>query len=412
MPIIAGVGAFLGTAAGAATASAAVGAAGSIYAAGQQKKATDKAINAQNTATQQQLALQQQQYDQTRADQSPYRQTGYAALDALAAQYGLTPNANSGGPSAGYDVGAYIAQNPDVAARAQELQAAGEIGPNGQWKTAEEWVGQVQMPNAIANGEQRAYPRAAQAAPPQSTQAQGADPMTAAPPSFTRPEFASAPDASTYFGEYTESPEYEYLRDKSLKALNNSFGARGVLRSGGAARELLKEASGLAALDRQNWFNRQNVQYQSALQQFNLDRNFSNANYESDRGYGTGLWQNQRDYATGRQDQRTNDLFKLAGAGQSALTATQNAGASYAANSGNAAQNQASALAGLYGQQASNSSALAGALSGFGQSALSNYGGGRMGSYTPVTLQTSGVTPAYQTVFNPGPLKTIPQVNF
>lgn len=389
-------------------AAAAIGVAGTVYATSQQNKATNKAIDAQNAATQQQLALQQQQYDQTRADQTPYRQTGYAALDALAAQYGLTPNANSGGPSAGYDVGAYIAQNPDVAARAQELQAAGEIGPNGQWKTAEEWVGQVQMPNAIAAGEQRAYPRAAQAAPVQEARAPGSDPMTAAPPSFTRPDQGSAPGSDQFFGNYEESADYQFLRDKALKAVNNSFGARGVLRSGGAARELLKEASGLASLDKNNWFSRQNTLYQSALQQFNLDRANANQNFESDRGYGTGLWQNQRDYATGRQDQRTNDLFKLAGAGQSALTATQNAGASYAANSGNAAQNQASALAGLYGQQASNSSALAGALSGFGQSALSNYGGGRMGSYTPVTLQTSGVTPAYQTVFNPGALKTIP----
>lgn len=408
MPVIAAAGAFLGTAGGAATAAAAVGAVGSAYAANQQNKAAGKAIDAQNAATQRQIDLQQQQYDQTRADQTPYRETGYAALDALARQYGLnTTSASAGGASGGYDVPAYIAQNPDVAARARELQSSGVIGPNGQWKTAEDWVGQVQLPNAIAAGEQRSYPTAQAAAQaPSEAQTRQEAAMGAAPPSFTRPEYGPAPDQSAYFGNYEESPEYQYLRDKSLKALNNSFGAKGVLRSGGAARELLKEASGLAALDRQNWFGRQNTLYQSALQQFNLDRNVANANYENDRGYGTGLWQNQRDYATNRADQKTNDLFRLAGAGQSALTATQNAGASYAANSGNAAQNQASALAGLYGQQASNGSALAGALSGAGKDFLARFGGNS--ALTPYTPVDSAAAYVPITPFNPGALKTIP----
>lgn len=396
MPVIAAVGGFLGTAAGAATASAAVGALGNAYVANQSKKGVNKAIDAQTAATQQQLALQQQQYDQTRADQQPYLQTGYAALDALARQYGLSPASASTGSSGGYDVAAYIQQNPDVAARVQELQASGEIGPNGQWKTGEDWVGQVQLPNAIAAGEQRTYPKLPEQAP-SATQSQWSEAMNA-----TAPEFGPAPSSDAYFGDYEETEDYQFLRDKALKALNNSFGARGVLRSGGAARELLKEASGLAALDKNQWFNRQNTLYQSALQQYNLDRN-----------YGTGLWQNQRDYATNRQDTATNDLFRLAGAGQSALTATQNAGANYANNSGNVAQNNASALAGLYGQQASANSALAGAATGFGQSVLSRYGGSVLQPYQTYTPVTAAIeTPGYSTIFNPGALKTIPQVNF
>lgn len=393
-------------------AAAAIGAVGTAYAASQSKKATNKAIDAQTAATQQQLALQQQQYDQTRADQQPYLQTGYAALDALARQYGLSPASASTGTSGGYDVAAYIQQNPDVAARVQELQASGEIGPNGQWKTAEDWVGQVQLPNAIAAGEQRNYPKFPEQAP-SAEQSQWSEQMSAQAPTYERPGFGPAPAEGAYFGDYEESEDYQFLRDKALKALNNSFGARGVLRSGGAARELLKEASGLAALDKNQWFNRQNTLYQSALQQYNLDRNTANANFESDRSYGTGLWQNQRDYATNRQDAATNDLFRLAGAGQSALTATQNAGASYAANSGNAAQNNASALAGLYGQQAANNSALAGAATGFGQSVLSRYGGSALQPYQPYTPVTAAIeTPGYSTIFNPGALRTMPQVNF
>lgn len=393
-------------------AAAAIGAAGTAYAASQSSKATNKAIAAQQSATQQQLALQKEQYDQTRADQQPYLQTGYSALDALARQYGLTPNGSSSGAGGGYDVPAYIQQNPDVAARVQELQASGAIGPNGQWKTAEDWVGQVQLPNAIAAGEQRSYPTLA-AQGPSTTQTQWSEAMSAAPPTYERPEFGSAPSEDAYFGDYEETEDYQFLRDKALKALNNSFGARGVLRSGGAARELLKEASGLAALDKNNWFNRQNTLYQSALQQYNLDRNTSNANFESDRNYGTGLWQNQRDYATNRQDTATNDLFRLAGAGQSALTATQNAGAGYAANSGNALQNNASALSGLYGQQASANSALVGAGTGLAKDLLSRYGGSALQPYQPYTPVTAAIeTPGYSTIFRPGALNTIPQVNF
>ncbi len=412
MPLVAAIPAFLATTAGATIASAGIGAAGTLYASSQANKNTNKQIANQQQTTAQILAANQAQQDRARQDYSPAVNVGNTALDKLAQQYGLSPAAGAGGTGSQYDIPAYIQQNPDVAARAQELQGQGVIGPNGQWKTQEEWVAQVQLPNAQANGEQRAYPQAAAPAGPAAPAAD--DPMSRAAPSFTRPDQGSAPDAGGFFGNYEETDDYKFLRDKNLKAVNNSFGARGVLRSGGAARELMREASALASLDKNQWFGRQNTLYQSALQQFNLDRGNSNDNFNSDRGYGTSMWADARDYATNRQDTKTDNLFRLTGVGQSALGAVTSAGSTATANNSNALQAGTNATNGLYQQKADTNSALAGALSGFGQSALGAIGGSR-GSYTPVPTSSiydgavygNGQQPSYV-----AGLRTMPQVRF
>jgi hypothetical protein len=70
-------------------AAAVIGAGASIYGASRQASAAKSAANAQQRATDQTLQLQREQYNQTRADQEPWRQAGVGALNALA-----NPNAN------------------------------------------------------------------------------------------------------------------------------------------------------------------------------------------------------------------------------------------------------------------------------------------------------------------------------
>src|SRR5690348_4412492 len=61
--------------------SAVVGAIASNSAANKEKSATNNAANAQLQASQQAVDEQKREYDQSRADQLPFLQTGYGALD-------------------------------------------------------------------------------------------------------------------------------------------------------------------------------------------------------------------------------------------------------------------------------------------------------------------------------------------
>lgn len=58
-------------------------------AANAQRDAAAQASAASERATQMQIEEQRRQYDQTRADYAPYRETGYKALDTLAGLYGV-----------------------------------------------------------------------------------------------------------------------------------------------------------------------------------------------------------------------------------------------------------------------------------------------------------------------------------
>lgn len=54
-----------------------------------QKAGAQAAADASDRATEATIAEQRRQYDQTRADYAPYRETGYKALDTLAGLYGV-----------------------------------------------------------------------------------------------------------------------------------------------------------------------------------------------------------------------------------------------------------------------------------------------------------------------------------
>lgn len=69
---------------------AVVGAAGSAYAANKSASAQNHAVNSAND-------LARSQYDQTRADQTPYRTAGYSALDRMSLLLGLSGDPNAQG---------------------------------------------------------------------------------------------------------------------------------------------------------------------------------------------------------------------------------------------------------------------------------------------------------------------------
>src|SRR3546814_2166931 len=63
-------------------------------------KAQKNAANQQAQQAADQIAEERRQYDTTRADYAPYRETGYKALDTLSSLYGVNPNGRTIDPTA------------------------------------------------------------------------------------------------------------------------------------------------------------------------------------------------------------------------------------------------------------------------------------------------------------------------
>lgn len=99
---------------------AVIGAGASIYSA-------KKAAKAQKNAADQSIAEQRRQYDQTRADQAPWRTAGTAAIDKLSAVYGLNGKTatNPDGTPAQY--GGFF-NSPDYQFRRDESLKAANAG--------------------------------------------------------------------------------------------------------------------------------------------------------------------------------------------------------------------------------------------------------------------------------------------
>ena len=427
MPLVASIPAFLGTAAGAATVvSAGVGLAGAAYSSSQANKAAGRQIDAQRQATDQTLALQRQQYDTTRADQAPFREGGYAALDQILADYQLGSKAPGAQQAGGYDVAKYISQNPDVAQTAQQLQAQGVIGPNGQWKTAEDWVSQVQLPNAQANGEQRDYPTIANDpnAPAPLTAEQmlqqqiGDEPTYGERPTFSRPGYIN-PDVS--INAFQASPDYQYRLDTGNRNLNAAFGAKGMAGSGAAGKAFIDYGQNTAAAEYGNWRNYVTGQTDKTnafnSDAFQSDRAYGTGVYDADRGFATSRFDTNRGYQTGRADKRTNDLFNIAGMGQGSTNFVNQQGQTYANNASNAYQTNANNLSDIYGNQADNNASAFGQAIGGVQSAFNAFRGTPGYSGLPA-LPGSNATQAssYAAAVSPslyrGPLTTMPQPRF
>ena len=356
-------------------AAAVIGAGATAYAASQSNKAAKSAANAQQQATDQSLALQQQQFGQIQANNQPYLQAGNGALDALLAQYGLSGPA----PQPQSDWDRYLRENEDVLHWAQASKQAGDP------RSMEE-LAQLHY-DTFGKNEGRLLEN-------QSPYGQQ--------PTFTRPEFGQAaptmgsygsrPMADSYFKDFQNSPGYQNILNEALRAVNAGSATAGKFYSGNRAIALQNRAAGLADQDYGDWWNRQNTLYQTdlsqynmdrgfaqqnyntALQQYNVNRNVLNQNFESDRAYGTDVFNNNRNFYTNRQDTATNDLFRLAGLGQASANATGAAGQSYANSASNLLANGAANQADYYQQRAATNAGAVNNIAGIGSNLLAGYG--------------------------------------
>ena len=416
MPLVAAIPAFLGTAAGAATVSAGVGLAGAMYSSSQANKAAGRQIDAQQQATEQTLALQRQQYDTTRADQAPFREGGYAALDQILADYQLGSRAPGAAAATGQsqagqtDWNAYLQQNPDAMANFQELQASGRTDA-----LATDPIAFAQN-HYQADGARRplpTYPAADPNAPAPLTAEQtlqqqiGNEPTYGERPTFDRPGYIN-PDVS--INAFQASPDYQYRLDTGNRNLNAAFGAKGIAGSGAAGKAFIDYGQNTAAAEYGNWRN-------YVTGQTDKTNAFNTDTFQSDRAYGTGVYDADRGYNTSRADTRTNNLFNLTSIGQGATNATNQAGAQNANAASNAYQTSANNLSNIYGQRAdNNASAFSGALGGI-QSAFNAFRGTSGYSGLPVipgssTTQASAYSTAIKPTIYSGPLNTMPQVRF
>jgi hypothetical protein len=101
---------------------AAANAAGGIYSANQQSKAAKQGAQAAQSATDQNIAEQRRQYDQTRQDQLPFQQSDLARRRMADRSYGIQSTSMTGpqdvytGNVGGIDYGSYVRNNPDLLA--------------------------------------------------------------------------------------------------------------------------------------------------------------------------------------------------------------------------------------------------------------------------------------------------------
>ena len=101
---------------------AAASAAGGIYSANQQSQAAKRSAQAAQSATDQNIAEQRRQYDQTRQDQLPFQQSDLARRRMADRTYGIQSSDMMGqqsvyqGNVGGMDYGAYVRNNPDLLA--------------------------------------------------------------------------------------------------------------------------------------------------------------------------------------------------------------------------------------------------------------------------------------------------------
>lgn len=200
----------------------AVGAAG-IGGAAISSSAAKSAGKTQAAAADRATDAQLQIYGQTRDDLAGYRDLGNTASSAYARLLGINdnqPGSYGGGPVAGSpDWDAYLAANPDVAARAATLTPA-EMAAGG-WSSPQEWAAFQYQNTGRAEG--RALPTYA---------AQPATTTTGAPAIDSRQAALEA------------TPGYQFARTQGIQAAERSIGTRGL--TGALAKGIGRFVTGLA----------------------------------------------------------------------------------------------------------------------------------------------------------------------
>lgn len=251
--------------------------------------------------------------------------------------YSYNPRGFLDGTGGGFDAATYLAQNPDVAAEAA----------NHPDMTPEEYAAQHAQDFGQAEG--RNIPTMPV---DHSTDNYGAGP---APDAFDmsgaqRPTFNEFQDpgpAPAFAFDFKADPGYAWRQQEAARGGNASFGARGLLKSGGAIKAAQDRSYNLAdqayntAYDQyMQRLNSDRAQYNTGrAQDFNIyanTRDFANNNFNTDLNFAYGAsrdnrtdFTNDRSFGAGRADTRVNNLFNLTTVGQNAVAGTANAGNVY-----------------------------------------------------------------------------------
>lgn len=317
---------------------AVVGAAGAIGGAAMSARASKKAAKAQGDAAAQQAQVQYDIYQQQRGDQAPFRAVGTNALNELAMRLGVggantLANATLVDTSTGIpSVNQALYDSNEAYRKAWDDLAASHYQSYGQNyidSSDATWINQ-QLRNALqpAIDAERASSGSASSNPLYGSLLRN----------FTAEDF-------------TTDPGYEFRLGQGQRALESSAAARGGLLSGAAAKALTKYNQDFASNEYGNVFNRFRAQ----------------------------------------QGDQFNRLASLAGIGQTATNATQQAGQNYATGMGNALQYGGTARASGYAGQANAIGAGLGGLT----SAIGNIPWGGNNPYGTYSAQTSPVQDYY-----------------
>ena len=215
------------------------------------------------------------------------------------------------------------------------------------------------------------------------------------------PTFGDAPKFSAYFdpNNFQLSPDYQFRLKQGLDSTNAGFAARGLLKSGAAAKGITDYASNLASGEFGNAFSRGLSLYNTDLNQYNTNRNYGtnlflqqqgrqDQNFENDRGFGTDAYRfgvnrtdtnfnTDRGFQANRYDTRIGNIFDLAKFGTQATANITGASNNLANNSSNIYQDQGLAAAGAAQQR--------GAASAYGAGALGSAFGNVYAAYRPQT---------------------------
>lgn len=352
--------------------------------------AAKKAANASNYAADQNAQVNREIYNQTRSDLEPARQVLAPTLGALMQRLGLSPMTSPGQPA----TQAQAAGNPSKIqggfAGTSPLEAAPQVGaapaPQGGgvnyaqlFQDRPDVRAEYDRVNAVADRNSPQYQKLGldrgaegfadywlQNKPAEDTYAapqlgapqapQQADP-NAPPPQYYQetfaprpeevqvPQFGEAPRFSMNYGDIANDAGFQFETGETTKGVNAGSAARGLLRSGDAAKALQDRLFGVAHKYGQDYFNRGLATHDRNYQGFIDDRSYGTNLALQNRNRQDNIFSEDRGFQAGRNDQQTSNLFGLAGIGQNAAAGTANAGNVFAQNQINSNNQRASTTA-------------------------------------------------------------------
>lgn len=257
-------------------------------------KGSQKAADAETGAAGQANATQLAMYDQSRKDATPYRETGYQALNSLAQGMGLQGYQAGVTQPLSYEDWAKLNATPGQEIPGQTT--ADKLKPGAIGILTGMGAGAGNIAEELFGGTPHQGQRDANAANDAANQANYQDYVT----NFKTQAPAAGGTDPGYFHDFTladfnKDPGYEFRRQEGQRGVETSAAARGGLLSGGALK---------------------------GIDQYN-------------QNYATGEYSNAYNRFSNDRTQRFNRLSSLAGTGQTAVTNTGNLGQQTANNISN-----------------------------------------------------------------------------